>query len=128
MSDREIEDNDSTAGLEDDDEAAGVGIIKTTVLTLRPHPNRQTREARRETVRTRSASVAPADCAISPVEGRAAASSMAKRLMVPPCLQDLAVDQKKTVEMNDIELASYHQQLEDTGRSLENKLVLKRPQ
>ena len=99
MSDREIEDNNG---------AAGVTIIKTTVLTRRPHPDQRTREAQREAVPTRSASAAPADCNISPVEGRAAASSMAKKLAVPPCLQDLAVDQEKTVEMNNVELDSYH--------------------
>ena len=108
MSDRDLEDNDGTAGVEDDDAAAPMDILDTTVSTRCPHPDRQTREARREAVRTRSASAAPAGGDISPVEERPAASSMAGRLAVPSCLQDLAVNQKKTVDMSEADLGIYH--------------------
>ena len=57
MSDQEVNDNtdtaevedgvvDGTAGVEDEDAAAPVDILNTTVPTRRPHPDWRTREAR----------------------------------------------------------------------------------
>ena len=100
MSDQDLEDNNSTAGVEDDDAAAPVDILDTSVPTWRAHPDGRTREAWREVVRTRSAIAAPAAGDMSLAEERPAASSMARRLTVPPCMQDLAVDQKKTTRMD----------------------------
>ena len=108
MSNRNLKDNKGTASVEDDDAAAPMDILDTTVSTRCPHPDRQTREARREAVRTRSASAAPAGGDISPAQERPTASSMAKRLTVQPCMQDLAVDQKKTVDMSEADLGIYH--------------------
>ena len=59
MSDQEFNDNtgtaevedgavDGTAGVVDEDAAAPVDILDTTVPTRRPHPDRRTRESRRE--------------------------------------------------------------------------------
>ena len=57
MSDQDFDDNigtsevedgavDGTAGVEDEDAAAPVDILDTTVPTRRPYPDRRTREAR----------------------------------------------------------------------------------
>ena len=79
MSDQDFNDNtgtvavgdgavDDTAGVEDEDAAAPVDILDTTVLTRRPHPDWPIREARREAVRTRSVSAAPTSGDISLAE------------------------------------------------------------
>ena len=119
----EVEDGavDGTAGVVDEDAAAPVDILDTTVPTRRPHPDRRTREARREAVRTRSISAAPASVNTSPAAVRPAAFSMAKRLAVPPCMSDLGPDQKKTVDMTEAELVLYHGQARDAGVLLEKK-------
>ena len=59
---------DGTTGVEDEDAAAPVDILDTTVQTRCPHPDLRTSEARREAVRTRSVSAAPTSGDISPVE------------------------------------------------------------
>ena len=132
MSDQDFDDNtgtlevedgavDGTAGVEDEDATAPVDILDTTVPTRRPHPDWRTREAKREAVRTRSVSAAPASGNFSPAAVRPAASSMAKKLAVPPCLSDLGPDQKKTVDMTEAELVLYHGQARDAGVLLEKK-------
>ena len=86
----EVEDGavDGTAGVEDEDAAASMDIHDPTVPTRRPHPDRRTREARQEAVHIRSVSAAPASSDISPAAVRPAASSMAMKLAVPPCMSD----------------------------------------
>ena len=62
------------------------------------------------------------------VEGRQAESSgvprsMARKLMVPPCLEELAVKQKMMVDLDQAGLLHYHVQTKDAGLSIEKNHI-----
>ena len=100
MSDHEIN--------SDNHNVEGAATLDITVLTRRPQSDFCEREAKREAVQTGSCSRAPADNEISLVGGRreglpALPRSMARMLMVPSCLVDLAVKQKMVVVLDPLE-------------------------